>query len=51
MIQLVRLFRHPEVRAQRANQVDFCRLGLENPKSGKLDFGWGDGPGTSAGIL
>ncbi|MGA8494866.1 MAG: plasmid pRiA4b ORF-3 family protein [Xanthobacteraceae bacterium] len=42
------VIRHPEVAAQRPNQVGVADLDLENPKSGKPDFGRGDGPGASA---
>src|SRR5579864_1990478 len=45
------MYRHPEAAAKRPIQVGYCRLGHLNPKSGKPDFGWGDGPGASAGIL
>jgi hypothetical protein len=40
--------RHPEVAAQRPDQVGKANLNRENPKSGEPDFGRGDGPRASA---
>jgi len=41
-------FRHPEVRAQRANKSAAADLQIGNPKSGKPDFRRGDGPSAPA---
>ncbi len=38
--------RHPVVRAERANKSAAADLALRNPKSGKPDFGRGDGHGA-----
>jgi len=40
--------RHPEVAAERPNQVGAADLDFKNPKSGKSDFGRGDGRGAEA---
>jgi diguanylate cyclase len=40
--------RHPEVAAERPNQVGAADLDFKNPKSGKPDFGRGDGRGAEA---
>jgi NO-binding membrane sensor protein with MHYT domain len=40
--------RHPEVAAERPNQVGAADLDFKNPKSGKPDFGRGDGRGAGA---
>jgi 23S rRNA pseudouridine955/2504/2580 synthase len=43
--------RHPEVAAQRPSKSAAAGLALIKPKSGKPDFGRGDGRGTGAGSL
>jgi hypothetical protein len=45
---MLTLIRHPEVRAKRANQVGYNRLGQVKFEIGKSRFRWGDGPGIRA---